>query len=51
MSPRQVARYIREFEGRHNIRTLDKKEQNRIVAHRLEERRLRYKDLTAARKV
>lgn len=42
MSPRHVARYIREFEGRHNIRSLDTIEQMGVVARRLEGRRLRY---------
>ncbi|MDE2664556.1 MAG: IS1595 family transposase [Acidobacteriota bacterium] len=46
MSPRHVGRYIREFEGRHNVRGLDTIEQMRIVARRLEGRRLRYRDLT-----
>ena len=46
MSPWHVFRYVNEFAGRHNIRSLDTVEQMEFVARAMEGKRLRYKDLT-----
>ena len=46
MSPWHVFRYVNEFAGRHNIRSLDTIEQMQFVARSMEGKRLRYRDLT-----
>lgn len=44
-SRKHVARYIREFAGRHNVRELDTLDQMAQLARGLDGKRLRYKDL------
>ena len=46
MSPKHLHRYVTEFEGRHNIRSLDTIEQMAALAVGMVGKRLRYKDLT-----
>ena len=50
MSPAHLQRYVSEFAGRHNQRSLDTEVQMRIMAQGLVGRRLRYKDLAVGRK-
>ena len=47
MSSKHLDRYITEFAGRHNVRSLDTLEQMRILAKGMDGKRLRYLDLTA----
>ena len=46
MSPWHVFRYVNEFQGRHNIRSLDTVAQMKSVVSGMEGKRLRYRDLT-----
>ena len=50
MSPAHLQRYVDEFSGRHNQRSLDTEVQMRIMAQGLVGRQLRYKDLAVGRK-
>ena len=50
MSPAHLQRYVDEFSGRHNQRSLDTIVQMRSMAQRLVGRQLRYKDLAVGRK-
>ncbi len=45
MSAKHLQRYVTEFAGRHNIRSLDTLEQMAIVAKGMDGKRLRYQDL------
>ena len=45
MSPKHLDRYMAEFSGRHNVRTLDTIDQMRAVARGMVGKRLRYLDL------
>ena len=45
MSEKHLQRYVNEFSGRHNIRSLDTIDQMASVAKGMDEKRLRYKDL------
>ncbi len=45
MSPKHLGRYVGEFSGRHNQRTLDTIEQMGAIVKGLESKRLRYRDL------
>ena len=47
MSLEHLDRYVREFSGRHNIRTEDTTEQMTAIARGLSKKRLRYADLIA----
>lgn len=47
MSPKHLHRYVSEFEGRHNARPLDTKEQMAAIVEGMEDKRLRYNDLIA----
>ena len=47
MSVKHLHRYVNEFAGRHNIRSLDTICQMSLVAYRMHGKRLRYKDLIA----
>ena len=47
MSPKHLHRYVGEFEGRHNIRPLDTKNQMARVVQNSADKRLRYRDLIA----
>ena len=47
MSVKHLNRYVNEFSGRHNIRSLDTIEQMQKVFTGMEDKRLRYKDLIA----
>ena len=47
MSPKQLAKYVAEFEGRHNQRPMDTIDQMRLMVIMSEDKRLRYKDLIA----
>ena len=47
MSPKHMDRYVSEFSGRHNIREMHTLSQMALVVFRLENKRLKYKDLTA----
>ena len=47
MSPKHLARYVGEFEGRHNGRPLDTIDQMAAMARGMLGKRLRYADLTA----
>ena len=47
-SPKHVHRYVAEFTTRHNLRSLDTKDQLALVARGMEGKRLRYRDLIAA---
>ena len=47
---RELQRYVNEFAGRHNQRSLDTELQMRIMAQGLVGRQLRYKDLAVGRK-
>ena len=50
MSEKHLGRYINEFSGRHNHRPLDTIDQMNAVVAGMVGKRLRYGDLTAARK-
>ena len=45
MSPKHLQRYVDEFSGRHNARSIDTTEQMQGVARGMDQKRLRYKDL------
>ncbi len=47
LSEKHMARYIREFVGRHNIRDMDTVEQMAFLARAMDGKRLRYADLIA----
>ena len=47
MSPKHLDRYVGEFEGRHNVRSLDTMDQMRLLAQGMVGKRLRYRDLVA----
>lgn len=47
LSAKHLNRYVQEFAGRHNIRGLDTAVQMSLIAQGLENKRLRYEDLTA----
>ena len=46
LSPKHLNRYIQEFTGRHNIRGLDTIQQMTLIAKGLDQKRLKYLDLT-----
>ena len=46
LSPEHLQRYVREFEGRHNIRNQDTLDQMAAIVRGLDGKRLRYDDLT-----
>ena len=50
MSPVHLQRYVNEFSGRHNVRSLDTVVQLRIMHQRMVGRRLRYKDLAVGKR-
>ena len=45
MSKKHLGRYVSEFEGRHNGRSLDTKEQMRLMGYNMNGKKLRYQDL------
>ena len=45
MSAKHLNRYVQEFAGRHNIRGLDTLAQMSLIAHGLDRKRLRYREL------
>ena len=47
MSPKHLHRYVNEFVGRHNIRSLDTLEQMAEILRGMDQKRLMYKDLIA----
>ncbi len=47
MSPKHLQRYVNEFAGRHNIRPLDTIEQMQAIVVRMDQKRLRWKDLVS----
>ena len=47
LSPKHLQRYVDEFVGRHNMRTLDTLQQMAEIAKRMVGSRLRYRDLVA----
>jgi len=47
LSPKHLHRYVDEFVGRHNMRDLDTLEQMALIASKMEQSRLRYRDLVA----
>ena len=47
LSPKHLHRYVDEFVGRHNLRSLDTLDQMAAVALNMENSQLRYKDLVA----
>ena len=47
MSIKHLDRYVKEFAGRHNSRSLDTLAQMTIIAHGLDQKRLRYRDLVS----
>ena len=47
MSPAHLHRYINEFVGRHNIRSLDTIEQMKSITKGMLGKKLTYKDLVA----
>ena len=47
MSPKHLHRYVAEFEGRHNVRSLDTLDQMGTIVRRFEFKQLRYQDLIA----
>ena len=46
MSAKHLQKYVNEFSGRHNIRSLDTLDQMAVIAKGLDGKRLRYQDLT-----
>ena len=46
MSPKHLHRYVAEFEGRHNLRLLDTIDQIAALVRGMDQKRLRYVDLT-----
>ncbi len=48
MSAKHLARYVTEFAGRHNVRSLDTLAQMTVLAQGLDGKRLRYDDLVTA---
>lgn len=49
MSEKHLTRYVTEFAGRHNVRSLDTITQMTVLARGLDGKRLRYEDLVAVR--
>ncbi len=47
MSAKHLQRYVNEFSGRHNIRSLDTIDQMISVAKGMDGKRLRYNDLVS----
>ena len=47
MSVKHLHRYVNEFSGRHNIRELDTIDQMAVIVEKMDNKRLRYKDLIA----
>ena len=47
MSVKHLQRYVNEFAGRHNIRGLDTIHQMSLIARSLDQKRLKYKELTS----
>ena len=47
MSRKHLNRYVNEFSGRHNIRSLDTIDQMVAMVQGMDGKRLRYKDLVA----
>ena len=47
MSPKHLDRYVGEFAGRHNVRSLDTIDQMRLLAQGMVGKRLRYRELVA----
>ena len=45
MSAKHLQKYVNEFSGRHNIRSLDTLDQMAVIAKGLDGKRLRYQDL------
>ena len=45
VSTKHLGKYVREFEGRHNVRPLDTEDQMTVLAERSVGKRLQYKDL------
>ena len=48
MGEKHLGRYVNEFAGRHNVRSLDTIEQMKVVTEGIVGKRLRYQDLVAA---
>ena len=46
MSPKHLHRYVTEFEGRYNLRHLDTIDQMAVIVRGMDQKRLRYVDLT-----
>ena len=46
MSPKHLHRYVTEFEGRYNLRPLDTIDQMAVIVRGMDQKRLRYVDLT-----
>ena len=47
MSPKHLNRYVQEFAGRHNIRGLDTIDQMAHITRGLDQKRLKYSELTS----
>ncbi len=47
ISKKHLHRYVNEFTGRHNIRSLDTLEQMAAILRGMDQKRLMYKDLIA----
>ena len=47
LSPKHLQRYVREFAGRHNVREMNTLTQMAIIAHGLDQKRLKYSQLIA----
>ena len=47
LSKKHLQRYVNEFAGRHNIRELDTIDQMSVIVEKMDNKRLRYKDLIA----
>ncbi len=45
MSAKHLERYVNEFAGRHNSRSLDTRDQIRVLVQGMDRKQLRYKDL------
>ena len=45
MSPKHLHRYVTEFQGRHNVRSMDTADQMKAVVRGMQGRRLKYPDL------